>query len=127
MPIIARENVIGARAFLIGLIIAVLVGIFVGGNVAGYKINPFILYIMAALGTIVGAFVSEKNVQTFLVASVSLVIVSYTGISGLAIGANISGINLGNIISAILQTLLAMFVPATIIVAVKTVFSISKS
>ena len=127
MVIRSQENLIGARAFLIGLIIAVVVGIFAGVNVAGINVNPIILYIMAALGVVVGSFVAEKNVQTFLIASVSLVIVSYTGISGLALGANVSGINLGNMISSILQTLLAMFVPATIIVAVKTVFSISKS
>lgn len=126
MVIRARENVIAAWAFLLGIIIAVIVGVL-AGLVSSVKINPLILGILAILGLVVGYFVAEKDVQTFLLASVSLVIVSYMGISGLVLGAAISGVNIGNLISSILQTLLALFVPATIIVALKTVFSISKS
>ncbi len=116
----ARENVIGAWAFFAGVVIAILVGIF-----AGDKINPLVMGILALLGIVVGFFVAQKDVQTFLLASVSLVIVSYMGISGLLLGAAISGIYLGQVISHVMQTLLALFVPATIIVAIKTVFSIS--
>ena len=126
MVIRSRENIVGAWAFLIGLIIALIVGI-VAGLVSGFRISPLILGILALLGVIVGYFVAEKDVQTFLLASVSLVIASYMGISGLVLGAAISGVNIGNVISSILQTLLALFVPATIVVALKTVFSISKS
>ena len=79
------------------------------------------------LGIIVGFFVADKDIRTFLIASVSLVLVSYTGISGLILGAAVSGLEIGQIISSILQTLLAMFVPATIIVALKSVFSIASS
>lgn len=116
----ARENMIGAWAFFAGVVIAVLVGIF-----AGEHINPVIIGILALLGIIVGFFVAQKDVQTFLLASVSLVIVSYMGISGLLLGAAISGLYLGQVISHVLQTLLSLFVPATIVVAIKTVFSIS--
>lgn len=123
----SKENVLSARAFLAGVVIAVLVGVFFGGNFVSSRIDPLILYILAALGVIVGIFVAQKDVQIFLLASVSLVIVSYTGISGLTLGANIQGINLGGIVTSVLNALLAMFIPATIIVAVKTVFSISKS
>ncbi|MEK6850345.1 MAG: hypothetical protein AABX85_02095 [Nanoarchaeota archaeon] len=121
MAIRARENLIGAWAFLIGIILAISVGIF-----AASKISPLIMSILAVLGIIVGISVSEKDVQTFLLASVSLVIVSYMGISGLVLGAAVSGISLGKIMSYVLQTLLAMFVPATIVVVIKTVFSIAK-
>jgi len=127
MVIVAKENVIAARAFLVGVIIAILVGIFFGSGVLNSKINALIVYILAALGIIVGFFVAQKDVQTFLLASVSLVIVSYTGLSGLTLGASIQDFNLGGIITSALNALLAMFIPATIIVAVKTVFSISKS
>ena len=121
MAIRARENLIGAWAFLIGLVLAIAVGFF-----AGRIISPLILAVLAVLGIIVGFFVSEKDVQTFLLASVSLVIVSYMGISGLVLGAAISGLEIGHIISSVLQTLLALFVPATVVVAIKTVFSIAK-
>jgi hypothetical protein len=122
----SRENLLGARVFLVGLILAVVVGLFSGNNFFALY-NPLILGIMAVLGIVVGYFVAEKDVQTFLLASVALVIVSYAGISGLVLGAAISGLGIGKMISSVLQTLLALFVPATIIVAIKTVFSISKS
>ena len=121
MAIKARENLFGAYAFLTGVILALAVGLFASG-----KINPLVLGILAAIGIIAGFFVAEKNVQTFLLASVSLVLVSYTGISGLVLGAAISGLGFGKIISSILQSLLALFVPATIVVAIKTVFSIAR-
>jgi len=60
-------------------------------------------------------------------ASVSLVIVSFAGIQGLVLSAAILGIDIGKILSTVLGTLLVLFVPATIIVALKTVFSLAKS
>lgn len=121
MVIRARENVVGAWAFLAGIILCVLVGVF-----AGDKINPYIVWLLFGLGLVVGYFVAEKDVRTFLLASVSLVIVSYVGISGMVLNAAIRGIQIGPMISSILGTLLLLFVPATIVVALKTVFSISR-
>lgn len=120
MPIKSRENLFGAWAFLIGIVLAVLVGLF-----AGSKINPLILGILAVLGLVVGFFVATKDVQTFLIASVSLVLVSFAGIQGLVLAAAIRGIEIGKILSSVLGTLLVMFVPATIVVALKTVFALA--
>ncbi len=122
MAIRSRENLIGAWAFFFGIVLAVLIGFF-----AGAKTNPVILGILAILGIVVGFFVSEKNVQTFLLASVSLVVVSFAGIQGLVLSAAVMGINIGYIVASILGALLVLFVPATIVVALKTVFSIAKS
>ena len=121
MAIRARENVVGAWAFLIGIILSVLIGLF-----AGDKINPYLVWILLGLGVVLGYFVSEKNVKTFLIASVSLVIVSYVGISGMVLNAAIRGVQIGTLVSSVLGTLLMLFVPATIVVALKTVFSISR-
>lgn len=118
----SRENLVGAYAFLGGVILAVLVGLFAGSN-----INPIISGILALLGIIVGYSVAEKNVQTFLFASVSLVIVSSMGISGLVLNAAVLGVEIGKFVSSILGALLALFVPATIMVALKMVFSLAKS
>lgn len=118
----SRENLFGAWAFLIGVILAIVVGIFAQSN-----INPFILGILACLGIILGFFVAEKDIHTFLLASVSLVVVSNMGISGLVLGSAVSGVAIGKMISSILQTLLALFVPATIVVALKSLFSISSN
>ncbi len=118
MTIRARENIWGAWAFLAGVILSILVGIF-----AGDKINPLILWILVGLGLVVGYFVSENNVRTFLIAAVSLSVVSFVGIQGMVLNAAISGVQIGRMISSILGTLLMLFVPATIVVALKSVFS----
>jgi len=120
MAIRSRENVWGAWAFLAGIMLSIIVGLFAGG-----KINPYIVWILLGLGLVVGYFVSERNVRTFLLASVSLVVVSYVGISGMVLNAAISGIQIGKVVSSILGSLLMLFVPATIVVALKSVFSIS--
>ncbi len=120
MAIRARENVVGAWAFLVGIILAILVGIFTGGST-----NAYIVWALFALGLVVGYFVSEKDVRTFLLASVSLVIVSYIGISGMSLNSAIWGVWVGKPISSVFASLLTLFVPATIVVALKTVFSIS--
>ena len=121
MPIRSRENLIGAWAFLIGIVLAVAVGIFAGSHT-----SPWVLGILALLGFVVGYFVAEKNVQTFLIASVSLVIVSFAGIQGLVLDAAIRGVEIGKLVSSVLGALLVLFVPATIIVALKTVFALAK-
>ena len=120
MAIRSRENVVGAWAFLAGIMLSIIVGIFAGGN-----ISPYVVWILLGLGIIVGYFISEKIVRTFLFASVSIVVVSYVGISGMVLNAAISGIQIGKVVSSVLGSLLMLFVPATIIVALKSVFSIS--
>lgn len=122
MPIRARENLLGAWAFLCGIVIAVVVGLY-----TGERTNPLILGVLAVLGLIVGFSVSQKNVQTFLFASVSLVIVSFAGMQGMVLSAAVMGINIGKIVASILGTLIVLFVPAAIIVSLKTVFSLAKS
>lgn len=121
MPIKYRENLFGAWAFFIGLILAVLVGIFGRNNT-----NQILLGILALLGLVVGFFVLEKEAQTFLLASVSLVIVSFAGIQGLVLDASIRGLEIGRFVSSVLSALLVMFVPATVVVALKTVFGLAK-
>mgnify|MGYP001583027521 CR=1 FL=1 len=105
MPIRSRENLIGAWAFLAGIVLAVLVGIFVQQN-----ISPFIIGVLAVLGILVGYFVSEKNVQTFLIASVSLVITSFAGIQGMVLSAALVGIDVSRVFSSVLGSLLVLFV-----------------
>tara|TARA_Y100000034_G_scaffold110572_1_gene142829 strand:- start:3092 stop:3475 length:384 start_codon:yes stop_codon:yes gene_type:complete len=126
MVIKSQENSLSAWAFLIGVILAVI-----GGVLTGNYTNPIILTLIVVLGLIVGYFVAEKDVQTFLFASVSSVIASFAGIQGLATnvaltGITVSGVELGKMMVSILSALLFLFVPATIVVAIKTVFSIAK-
>ncbi len=104
-------NKLGAWAFLIGVILAIILGAF--GQVEG-----IILTALVVIGIVVGLLnVSGSETTPFLMAGVSLVIVS-------ALGSDV----LGTIawMSRILSALNAIFVPATIIVALKTVFTIAR-
>jgi len=126
MAIKSRENSVGAWVFLIGIVLAIIAGIFTRGST-----DPIILIAIVAMGLIVGYFVAEKEVQTFLFASVAAALASFAGIQGLATnvgltGITVSGIAIGKMMISVLATLLFLFVPATIFVAIKTVFSIAK-
>lgn len=126
MAIKSKESSVGAWALLIGVILAVLMGIFSGGYT-----NPLILTIIGGLGIVVGYFVAEKDVQTFLFASAASVLATYAGIQGFATnvalrGITVSGVEIGKMTASVLGALLFLFVTATIVVAIKTVFSIAK-
>ena len=124
MPIKSRENLVGAWAFLIGILLAVFVGIAI--TVVGKaSFMSAILGFLALLGLIVGYFVAEKEAQTFLLVSTSLVIVCFAGIQGLILSAAVLGVNINTLITTVLGALMFLFIPATIVVALKTVFSLA--
>ncbi len=118
----SRENLIGAWAFLIGVVLAIIIGLFQQQlSLAGDILNIFLV----VLGLLVGFLnVGDKDSNTFLLASVSLVVVSALGNDTLQFISNISTV-FPHLIS-VLRSLLVLFVPATIIVALKTVFSITR-
>ncbi len=125
MVITVKENIVGARIFLAGVILSIAAGILSFG-----ELNTLILGILVAIGLVVGfgfIGISDKEVNTFLLASVSLVIVSWAGIQGVGNLANTDLIGrVWSYISSILAALLVMLVPATIIVAIKSLFSVAK-
>ncbi len=105
---------IGGWAFLIGVLLAVIFGFIPEGAIGGAAILQWILVI---LGLIIGLLnIAEKEVQPFLLAGAVLVIVS-------AMGGNV----FTGYLSTILKNLLTLFVPATIIVALKSVFGMAKA
>ena len=127
MAIRSQENSVGAWAFLIGVILAVLVGLSTTiisiPNVIRYSGQIYGLLVL--LGLIIGFVnVPEKDSQTFLWAGTALVIVSKFGMD--SVRGSLIGIMVGDAVSAVFAALLALFVPATIVSALKTVFSISK-
>lgn len=123
MVIKSRENLIGAWAFFIGIIIAIIVGLV--SDFTGRTVDPFILGVLVLLGLVVGYFVAEENVQSFLLASVSVVLVCFAGLQSIVLRAAIGGFDISQVLTAILGSLLLLFMPATIVVAVKTVFSLA--
>jgi len=107
---------IGAWAFLIGVLVAVLIG----AGLSEPSTTTFGL--LALLGLIVGILnVSGKETTQFLLAGTVLVIV--TGQGGSTV-RNVLGV--GNIFAGILDAILILFIPATIVVALKSVFTIAR-
>ncbi len=123
----ARENTVGAWAFLLGIILAVAIGI----SASLFPI-PFVEQYSAqmyAILVLIGLFVGYVNTmsrdpQTFLIAGAVLVIVSKFGMD--SVTGNIIGIGVGEVVSSIFGALLILFVPTTIVVAIKTVFAIAR-
>ena len=127
MVIKSRENSVGAWAFLAGVILAVLIGLSTTllpiHEVSQYSAQ--IYAILVILGIIVGYFnIHAEESQTFLWAGAILVIVSRFGMD--SVTGSLGNIGVGEAVSSTFAALLALFVPATIMVALKTVFSIAK-
>lgn len=124
----SQENFVGAWVFLSGVILAVLIGIAATFFIPISKISMYsspIYAILVILGIVVGMKinVSGKDSQTFLISSAVLVIVSKFGME--SVTGSLIGIGVGDLVSSVFGALLVLFVPATIIVALKTLFSIT--
>lgn len=123
----SKENSVGAWAFLIGVVLAIIIGLATTiisiPTVVAH--NAQIYAILAILGIVVGfATVSGRDSQTFLWTGAVLVIISRFGMD--TVRNSLIGVGIGDAVSSIFGALLALFVPATIIVALKTLFSIAK-
>ena len=110
-PRVNKGDLIGGWSFLVGLVLAVILGAM--GSVDG-----FVSTILIILGLIVGFLnVSDKETNQFLLAGITLVIVASFGAGAL------QGLTA---VADILHAVLILFVPATIIVALKSVFQIAR-
>lgn len=106
-----KGNLLGGWSFLLGIILAVILG-------AVGAITQTIAIVLVILGLVVGLLnITDKEVKPFLMAGTVLVIVA-------ALGSSVFGVI--PIVSRILDATLMLFVPATVIVALKSVFSLAK-
>ena len=108
-----KGSKIGGWAFLIGLVIAVIVGFGLGGNLSqGMVITLFVI------GLIVGLLnIADEEVTPFLMSGTVLVIVASLSKDVLSTVA---------FVGSVLDALLILFVPATVVIAVKNVFQLAK-
>ena len=113
-----KLNQFGSWAFLIGVLLAVIAGVVSGlelGNIDSAIMTPILLVI----GAIVGLFnIKGGESMPFLFSGLTLIIAS---VFGAGITAAVP------VVSATLASLLVIFVPATIIVAIKNVFVLAKN
>lgn len=118
----SKENLLGAYAFLTGVVLAVMFGLL---NKPFEQAGGLFYTALVVIGLVVGFMNnSDRDSMTFLIASLSLVIVGSLGMEPLKYIAlnNYAVTSLRNV----LGSLLLLFVPATIVVALKTVFSMAK-
>lgn len=111
----AKKNILGAWAFLIGVILAVIVGIYSVNSETG----QMTVALLVVLGIIIGILnVTGSETKDFMIAGIVLVLAS-------SLGRDV----LGSVvyIQSVIDALIALFVPATIIVALKSVFAIAKN
>ena len=105
-------STIGRWAFLIGVVLAVILGFGLITN------NNTWTVVLLVIGLIIGLLnITEKEASSFLMSGVVLIIASSLG------GSALSSINW---VEGIFNALLAIFVPATIIVAIRHVFSVAR-
>ena len=105
------SNFLGSWAFLIGVILAIVLGLF-------GAITATITIILVIIGLAVGLLnIGDEEVSPFLISGAVLIIASAFGQE---VVSNIAAFE------RILEALLVIFVPATIIVALKNVFSLAR-
>ncbi|HKL23608.1 MAG TPA: hypothetical protein VJ895_02550 [Candidatus Nanoarchaeia archaeon] len=129
MVLKSKENSVGAWAFLIGVILAVVIGVSANFFIPIENLTKYsspIYAILVLLGLFVGYKIDMggKDTQNFMISGAVLVIVSRFGME--SVRGSLIGIGIGDLVTSIFSALLVLFVPATIVVAIKNVFSISK-
>jgi hypothetical protein len=108
------SSTVGSWAFLIGVLLAVILG-FAGGS------STWTL-VLVVIGLIIGFLnVTASETEPFLMSGAVLIIASSLGQTTLGAAAEWPWLE------GILEALLAIFVPATIVVAIKNVFSLARN
>ena len=114
-------GMLGSWSFLVGLLLAVLLGV---GLTGPYATQMY--WVIFLLGVVVGLLnITSQETSAFLTAGTVLVLVSYLGADVLGAAVQ-SGLGLDRLVS-VLQSILTLFVPATIVVAVRAVFSLARN
>ncbi len=108
----------GQWAFMIGVLIAVVIGLF--SSRLGADLGGWLVLLLVVLGLIVGFLnVTEKETTPFLIAAAALLI---TGTAG----DNLSIIpTLGSYLQGIVEAIAVFVTPAAIVVALKAIQSLA--
>jgi hypothetical protein len=105
------KNFVGSWAFLIGVILALILG-FMG------DLSPTIVWVLFVIGLIVGLLnIGDEETHPFLMSGLVLIIAG-------AFGGEI--LTIVPALNRMFEALLVIFVPATVIVAIRHVFSLAK-
>ncbi len=116
------EKQIGNYSFIIGVIIAVVLGL------AAPKLGtatPWLWSLLVVLGLVVGSLnVAGKETKEFLWVTVALVVVAFAGSAQITSWDKVQLI--GPYLRGIFDSILAFVVPASVVVALKEVWDMAK-
>ena len=86
MVIKSKENSIGAWAFLVGVVLAIIIALIKVFSISAFvRFNQLFYIILLIMGVVIGSInVRSKDINTFLLAGTVLVIASKFGLEGFA-------------------------------------------
>ena len=117
-----QNNQLGSWAFTIGVIVAIVLGL-VGAKLTN-NWQGILAIVLIVIGIIVGVLnVTGEEAMGFLTTSAILVFVSFAGAQTLVAASNVWVLKA---LVDVFQSLMILFVPATIVVAIKTVFTLAR-
>ena len=113
-------NLLGGWSFLVGLVLAVLLGLGFTGAYASQMVWAVFL-----LGLVVGLLnITSQETSAFLTSGTVLVLVSFLGADVLGAAAE-TGLGVDFLVN-ILRSILTLFVPATMVVALRAAFTLAR-
>ena len=116
------EKKIGNYSFIIGVILAIVLGLF--AQFLG-SAQPWLWSLLVVLGLIVGFLnVSGKETKEFLWVTVGLVVVAFAGSTQIDKWQSVKVI--GPFISDVFNSILAFVIPSSVVVALKEVWQLAK-
>jgi len=108
---------LGEGSFLVGMLLAVIAGVFVS-LFTRYEATVGVLLVL--LGLLVGFLnVTQKEIGTFLLAVVALLLVGSAGLDSLTF------LQLGEFVGPILVNITMFVAPAALVVALKAIFDLA--
>lgn len=108
------EGMIGKWAFIIGVLLAIVAGLF--GGMISADMATIIGWILVIAGLVIGFLnITAEEVTQFLIAAIALLAVGAAGLGALTL--------IGPTVSSILKNIVAIVSPAALVVALKAVYS----
>jgi hypothetical protein len=110
-----KENNYGNWAFIIGVVLAIVLGLF--GNLIEISIQTVISYLLIVIGLIVGFYnMNSKDTINFLIVSIALLTVGAAGLQTIPI--------VGDIVKPILTYIIAFVGPAALVMGLKALYDL---
>jgi hypothetical protein len=113
-------GMIGFWAFIVGLVIAVVVGFMAALGMAGAGLMIAVIVILIILGLVIGFLnITAKEILLFLVATIALIVVG-------GVFAPLKTFAIGMILDNILALIATLMAPAAIVAAIKALWAVGR-